>query len=407
MLISQIQEDPIASFDYMERLVNDGSPSGFTQVHNTSRETNPLYSEEFNVKKLYLSKNGQIISRGECGSADIVSSEEQFIYIHPDLLNEETNPTFYDILSIGDIEDGMTVIPTSSSRTVRIKGTNHFLKLHYPGVIGRLKRDLGELQLSFAIEITRVLNEVKQKGNLPDVFDFMPEYYGRVGKTNDYEIGFLCREMPLYNGSNYYIPAFSLFSSDHQSPKDDRLLVQLLRHHSDRPLSYLLNDICFPLIDSFFHCAFNLGLISEMHSQNVVFLFNNEWRTKKVLLRDFESIDVDFSIREELGLNEIEPCPENKKRRVEKEDYLKRHSFMFDHKLCEYLIDPLVKCAASTGLIENNIVKQIKEYITDKYGRQLIGFFPNDNFWYKYPNKEIDRSSSSRPYISMGIAKYR
>ena len=407
MLISQIQKAPSTSYDYMERLVNDGSPSGFTQVHNTSKGTNPLYCEEFTVKKLYLAKKGQIITRGKCGINDIVSLDEQFIYIHPDLLNLYKNPTYSNILSFCNIEDGLTVIPTSSSRTVRVKGTNRFLKLHYPGVIGRLQRDLGELHLSFAVEITKVLNEAKQNGNMPYFFDFMPEYYGRVGKTNNFEIGFLCREMPLYNDSKCYIPAFSLFSSDHQNPNDDMLLVQLLQNHSDSPLSFLLNDICFPLIDSFFYCVFDLGLIPEMHSQNVVFLFNNEWRTKKVLLRDFESMDVDFSIREGLGLKDIEPCPNNKKLRVEKEYYLKRHSFMFDHKLCEYLIDPLVKCAASTGIKEDNIIKFIKRYCIDKYGKQFRGFFPKDNRWYKYPNEEIDRSTSLRPYISMGLAKYR
>lgn len=402
MLILQIQKKPNDSFDYMERLVNDGSPSGFTQIHNTSVQTNPLYCKEFNVKILYP-RIGEIVSRGSCGHNNIISSEEHFIYIHPDweLIQEK-------IHAIGDVADGMIVIPTSSSRTVKIKGTNSFLKLHYPGIIGRLPRDLGDLQLSFAVEITRVLNEAKQQGKLLRCFDFMPEYYGRVVKAYDTEIGFVCREMPKYDDAQYYVPAFSLFSKDSHKPYEEKILVQLLQVHSNNSLSFLLNEICFPLIDVFFFCAFNLGLLPEMHSQNIVFLFDSEWRTKKILLRDFESIDVDISIRERLGLKEKIGCPSNKALTDKSENYLKRHSFMFDHKLCEYLIDPIVRCAASVlKKQEDDIIRQIKEYCTDKYREQLQDFFPKDNCWYKYPNIEIDRSTSDRPYISKGIAKYR
>lgn len=401
MQLVQIQNNPFESFDYMERLVNDGSPSGFTQIHNTSKQTNPIFSKEFCVKKLYPNR-GQIIKCGEFRGVREEDSDESFIYIHPDwelYLRDE-------IYSIGDVIDGITVIPTSSSRTVRIKGTHRFLKLHYPGMLGRIQRDLGVLHLSYAVEITKVLNKAKSNNCLPETFDYMPEYYGRVLKDNNREIGFVCRELPLYEGTKYYIPAFSLFSTDFGKPSDGKLLIQLMSKHDDDALSFFLNDICYPLLDVFFYCTFNLGLIPEMHSQNIVYVFDEAWNTKKVLLRDFESIDVDYSIRNGLGFKDTLLCPTNKAIHDKDENYLKRHSFMFDHKLCEYLIEPLVKCAMDV-IKDKDIVCQIKEYCVDKYGGKYRFFFPEDGCWYKYPNKEIDRSSSFRPYISMGIAKYR
>ena len=180
MKLSQIEKDSMNSYDYMERLVNNGSDSGFTDIHNTSKQTDPRFAIGFRVKELYPIK-GEIISKGVCVDTDFMSSKDQLIYIHPDWVDDtEMNLDLRKlIMAIGNIRDGMLVAPTSSSRTVWVKGTNKFLKLHYPGMIGRIQRDLGEKHLSIAVEITRILNELKQKvKNFPLFFDFMPEYYG-------------------------------------------------------------------------------------------------------------------------------------------------------------------------------------------------------------------------------------
>ncbi len=81
---------------------------------------------------------------------------------------------------------------------------------------------------------------------------------------------------------------------------------------------------------------------------------------------------------------------------------------MFDHKLCEYLIDPLVECAAAYLEIPiDTIQRSVRNYVNEKYEDKLQAFFPDDGNWYKYPNTEIDRTTDKRPYTSMGKAKYR
>ena len=89
-------------------------------------------------------------------------------------------------------------------------------------------------------------------------------------------------------------------------------------------------------------------------------------------------------------------------------NYLKRHSFMYDHKLGEYLLDPLVECAA-TFLHTNTqeIRRDLRDYVRKMYGNATNNFFPSNCCWYKYPNIEIDRSTNERPFISMGSAVYR
>ena len=81
---------------------------------------------------------------------------------------------------------------------------------------------------------------------------------------------------------------------------------------------------------------------------------------------------------------------------------------MYDHKLGEYLLDPLIECAASFLHINfHDVHKKLRNYVREIYGNAIKGFFPSDGCWYKYPNIEIDRSTNERPFISMGQAVYR
>ena len=129
---------------------------------------------------------------------------------------------------------------------------------------------------------------------------------------------------------------------------------------------------------------------------------------KRIILRDFESVDKDLSIRHALGKSVDFPEFPYKCISNSDENYLKRHSLMFDHKLCEYLIEPLIECAATClGTNINVMQAAVKDYLHSRYGVQLLDFFPLDNCWYKYPDQEIDRTTNSRPFRSMGTAIYR
>lgn len=81
---------------------------------------------------------------------------------------------------------------------------------------------------------------------------------------------------------------------------------------------------------------------------------------------------------------------------------------MYDHKLGEYLLNPLVECAASSlNISEKDIRKNLKDYVQGKYSNIIDNFFPANGCWYKYPDGEIDRSTNERVFISMGHAIYR
>ena len=46
MKANNIFDNRMEMYVYMERYVNEGSPSGFTTVHTTSYETNPFTGKE-------------------------------------------------------------------------------------------------------------------------------------------------------------------------------------------------------------------------------------------------------------------------------------------------------------------------------------------------------------------------
>lgn len=397
MRLQEIISDPATALNYLERIVNDGSKSGFTNIHTTSKETNPLYSESFRVKKIYYD-NTKICSYGILPSFCKTKIEDEYIYIHPDWL-------FRDDLNYKFVEDAENVVPTSSSRTVKIVGSNYYLKLCYPGMLGRLYRNLGYPHLMSSIELTNKLENMKQ--NAPDKFEFMPEIGGKILCDSNKEIGYIVRSVPDNIKDSIIIPGFSLFSKDKLHLQDEALIIQIL-HCKDNIIEYLLENICYPLIDIFFYTAFNEGLILEMHSQNVLFCFDQNWNVYKILLRDLESVDKDLTIRESLNKSNKFLSYPYKCISVNDGDYYFRHSLMYDHKLCEYLIDPLINCVGDKFDINTISIKnKIKEYVRSNYYTELSLFFPKDGLWYKYPNIEIDRSTKSRPFMSNENPQYR
>lgn len=399
MLLKELLSNPSEGLNYLERIVNDGSKSGFTNIHTTSRETCPLFCESFVIKKLFCNKE-ELFTYGKLPSfcqADVTSD---WIYFHPDWINQ----TSFNYLNISD---GECVTPTSSSRTVRILNTHYYIKLSYPGELGRLVRNLDKCHLLSSIENTNILKRIKENNDSLEKFEYMPEIGGKILLDKDNSLGYVIREIPESVRNLIIIPGFSLFSTDKNHQDDLFLLVQILELKSDKT-NWFLHELCYPLIDIFFYCAFNEGIILEMHSQNVLFAFDQNFNLIKIIIRDLESADKDLTIRFEN--NQTVEFDSNPYKCIKKsdDDYYKRHSLMYDHKLCEYLIDPLVDCISKYYNLDAVALRNnIKEYVKIKYGKKFIGFFPKDKCWYKYPNTEIDRSTKSRPFISYENPLYR
>jgi hypothetical protein len=390
---------------YLERYVNDGSPSGFSDKFTTSDFTSPLGdTENFNIVEADIPDSFSVIRLGHPPD----SLNKCGFLLHPDM----ANCRFWSAI---EKRKGPSVTPTSSARTVRMIDKDLFyIKLSYDHIIGRTPRSIGKQQATSAIEVTSIISSAIDKKHLPNKFRFMREIYAEVicpdisSEKND-EWGYVIREpnpYPEKNDEIIIIPAFSLFSKDRKAPDDPYLIDQLIQRSEISPWDYVVNGLISPLIEAHFSLLTKCGLQLEPHAQNMLFSFDEFGHPKSVIARDAESIDKDLGIIESYRLSLIITETNYKLLKPEDYNYQIMHSFMFDFKLGEYLIAPLVSSLSRiTGDTTEKINQEIRR-ITRPYLSNLPDdFFPSDH-WFSYENIIHDRSKR-RDYIKNMNPKYR
>ncbi|MGE9942695.1 hypothetical protein ACQRBH_14135 [Bariatricus sp. SGI.161] len=398
MKLEQILSCPESSLLYMERMVNDGSPSKFSFTYTTSKETCPIYVEKFSLCCV-KSDETDFVTFGKC-NYDFFNDD--LVLLHPDWKKEKTQ--------FSTIDTNIQVIPTSSSRTVKILDQDIYIKLSYPGVLGRITRELRTEHILSSIDITNAFFKLIEANLVPNTFAFFPEYCGKLFKQENGDIGYVIRDgKPVGRQCKRIralIPAFSLFSSDRQF-SDVPLIIQILYHKKNK-IDYLLEQLIYPIIDCYFSCVFNGGIQPEMHSQNFLIGIDTDLNVVSIVLRDLESADKDLVIMNRLGFPfEMKSYP-YKFIDEKQNNYLIKHSFMYDHKLGEYFFDELLKCVQKYEVAQIDTMQSlIKAYVKKQYGFLLEYFFPENGKWYKFENILIDRTQNSRPYISFSNPKYR
>lgn len=404
MILSKLTEST-EDFLYMERYVNIGSPSGFTNLNTTSSETCPQGDcTSFYLCSIEVPDSIQIREYGD--QPDFLTKWQMLV--HPDLISDK----IFDICT--KIEHmALCVAPTSSARTVKILDSNDwFLKLNYRGLIGRIDRQLSEVHAISAIEVSKAVTSAIDDQHLPNFFGILRDIYGRVlalpNGGSEYQWGLVAREPIPYgldDRVSILVPAFSLFSPDNKNPKDPTILIQLIESQDKNPEDFLFEEIISPLYESYFSLLLHLGLQIEAHAQNILFALDKEKKLIGVVVRDAESIDKDFSLMEEIGIDN--PFSDIAYKKLVREDYNYQimHSFMFDFKMGEYLTKPIIQHAAKRYLFDKDLLVERIKYHNAKFIDQLPRDFFPDN-WYSYKNIVHDRTSR-RPYISHRLPRYR
>ncbi len=417
MQLKEYIECPLNAYLKCERYINDGSPSKNNST--TSENTAPKSSnKDFTLKLIEFSNDIIIEDLGH----NISNIPSKAIYIHPDMLNTNIlKEQSYIVL-------GETVVePTSSGRTVLSKSTVpiSFIKLAYPKCLGRLTRHMGKEKILSACEVTDRLIDAIDNNQMNPKFALLKEHSGRIAHIpiHDYlyEWGMIIREYtpyPYINHEEFMMPFFSLFSSEYnpfREKTDDShvpFLKQFYDNQSKDANTFLLNDIIFPLYDCYFDALLKTGIELEAHAQNMLLSFDNNFKIQRIICRDLESAGRDVTLMERLGINydlNIKyKCNQLLSKDIN-EKYAKwyiNHSFMFDFKLGEYIITPLLSCASKCipGVNVEELVKNIKEY-NQQYIVQLPDFFPLD--WCYYSNENFEKTGNKKVYIWENNPKYR
>lgn len=433
MLLSEFIDGSRNGYIKAERYLNNGSPSGFSEINTTSENTSPRsLAPSFNLKQIKFTNDIFIEDFGEYRNNYV---KEGCIFIHPDMLNSEG--LIYNLNYF--IEDELAVTPTASGRTVLALDKNYFIKLTYIGYLGRLIRHMSSEIIRSAYEVNKQLIVAAKTKKINDAFSFLREDFGRVAhipinnltskdielplnSRGCYEWGVIFREFdpfPYIQEEEFFIPFFALFGKEYDPVtkknlinQDKPLLIQLFEHQNKSIVDFLLYDILYPIFNTYFDALIFAGVELEIHAQNLLLTINKKYDVKRVVYRDLESAARDVPLMEYMGIDYVK-TGEYKFNIIKQVEigqkypkYYVDHSFMFDFKLGEYLITPLIELAHKYYSFDHNsIIIKIKEF-----NRQFIEKLPNDFYppdWCSYENINWDLEKRKREYIWHDNPKYR
>jgi len=124
-------------------------------------------------------------------------------------------------------------------------------------------------------------------------------------------------------------------------------------------------------------------------------------------MRDLESIDKDLTMMDALKIIHDFKCYPYKCIEAGQYNYAIKHSFMFDFKLGESILDPLLLLLDEAyGIRIEKSRNQIKE-ITRPYLKNLPDDFFPKNKWFIFDRVLVDQSRSERPYLELDNPKFR
>ena len=418
MLLTEYYDNDLLSYLKAERYVNNGSPSGFSDINTTSENTKPKSStKEFDVMEIKFSEDVHTEDFGTI--TNYINLYPNSMLVHTDLLESSLliNEKF-------DIMSRITVEPTSSGRTVLVKNDKpYFIKMAYPAFLGRVKRHMRKEYILSAMEVSLRLQKGADAHLIEAPFGFFRENAGRVIRLpkSGYEWGVIFREYipyPYVGGKEFYIPFFSLFGREvdpatgkEKYNKDPSLLYQLYKKQIESPKEFLLNKIVFPLCKVYFEILLKTGIELEAHAQNMLLTVDEKFQIQRIVYRDLESAGRDITLMQRQG---IQYSLDNayKCNMLTDEIYDKyskwhiNHSFMFDFKLGEYILTPLLECAKECfdNIKIDEMQRIIKEY-NQQFIEQLPDYFPSE--WCYYENINFEEKELERKYIWDSNPKYR
>ncbi len=398
-----IEMGKIHSLIYLENFVNQGSPSGFSSQGKVLGE---FAAGRILPIEIFLIKPNSPILEYSIQNIVINSSlQHGILAIHPLVMNQldkDKNITEYEVL------DKINAYVTASGRTVlaQIQDKYTFIKLHFPRVLGRVNRHLPLRKAIAGVEISNIIVECMKKKHLKDV-GILPEIKccGTIQGGLDDSISFIERSATIINNtcsdtSSFLIPGFSLFSPDIKCPGDKLLIQQICEQfHIYKPRDFY-ERIIHPLLVGYLKLTFEYGLMPEINAQNILYAIDLNKQLIYPVLRDMGRVEKLLYINSHLETLLSYPY---KTIHENQRDYaLKRHSFSFDFKLTQYVLQPLVEsfCKTTQNL---NINSSIEIY---KYASETLNTFDIARLWLPKDRKVIGHPkillTGERPYIEMG-----
>jgi hypothetical protein len=143
--------------------------------------------------------------------------------------------------------------------------------------------------------------------DLPAGLGFFPETVGLVPRQMP-DSGAIIRSIPgqIKSNAHFAAPLFSLMGGQHVQP----LLLQMVEQARLQPAQFIEEVLCAKFARLWLEMTLRHGLILEAHAQDLMLAMSADLRTQdRFYYRDFEGLQVDWELRQRLGLSMPERMP--------------------------------------------------------------------------------------------------
>lgn len=375
----------------LEQFINDGSPSGFT-FKSIPPEYDPRSQGEIAVPVVQVA-GSELRSVGDL--SPVFGPGEMPVH-----------PAGLGIPGLPEPHRFLTCSPTASVRTVatRVPSGVWHVKLSYPGVLGRVRRDLPWAKAVAGVENFEVID--RETGG-DETFGVMPEVGCRSLNTDvapnvnlPSAPGFLLRAHASrsFRGSEVrLLPAFSTFSR----LVEPSLIAQYLSDQSDA--GEALHELLLRLVDGYFTLICDSSIMLEVNAQNLLFELDSDERLRPV----FRDLSRGERLLHLAPPSRFEGSSSGGYKTLDGRSDIKlaqiRHSFSFDFKLSGYVVRPLLLAsapavnAAQADRILGTIRKHVRSFWMEEKG--LGRWFPSPGVSYGHERIVL---TGARPYVDFG-----
>jgi hypothetical protein len=225
-----------------------------------------------------------------------------------------------------------------------------------------------------------------------------------------HEWGTIFRERlpyPYHADSCAIVPGFSLFGRDRKDAHHRALVCQLIDGGGHEPRAYLM-DLLLSVIDSYWKIVIATGLHIECHGQNCMFEVSPDLKIRRFVVKDMDSVDKDLPLQRFLGVRSDWASYPYMCLDESIYYYPIRASYMYDFKLGEYLLRPIISSVCDAFPIDQELVESdLRDHVRANYLDRLPPtYFPKDGFWYDCDNTER-QPGTRREYFSHPNPRFR
>lgn len=385
------KEELFQLYLYMERYINDGSPSGFNL--GLPEKYNPFNKKRFIGIPLFNDDWTKHLQIGTIPNYFNTEIGKIPFLIHP-LVAEEIQE-YKELVLKSKIK--IEAEPTASGRTLLWEDENKtkwFIKLHFPLKLGRFNRELNLFRWISTLERSREL--FSSLPSFPSYLGFLYDSGGTFFQNNNSNLNFgtVFREAtprPVLNEKTLLIPSFSLFALERNDGRKQSVLADFVEE-TNVDEEQFVELFVYPLINAFIFLTNKLGMIPEFNAQNLLYEYDINKNTTRVIIRDVGDCFIDFIIRNRENLH-TNFCSYKTLDPNKHSDIYQRRSFAFDFKLSQYILFPLLQEYSRIKKIDfSSLQLKIKNYFIQSFDSHSEYF--NSRKWYSYPKEDgVNRSS--------------